>query len=116
MNRDEVLSILPSDEEFSAAPNYRKKEIVETLIGATLDQLAGEPREPDRWEAEHIVQAIGYLLSDWYYAAIAAIVNAVAPSSERAKPETWVRTEDTVTTSALRNGLDYAAGKPARNG
>jgi len=116
MNRDEVLSALPCEEEFRAAPNYRKKEIVENLIGAILAQLAGERRDPDRWEEEHIAKAIGYLLSDRYFAASAAAVKALTPTGERADPETWARADDTATTSALRNGLGYAAGKPARNG
>lgn len=115
MNRDEVLDALPSDEEFRAAPNHRKKQIVEQLISAVLDQLDGEHRDPDRWEAEHIATAIGYLLSDWYSAATTATIKALAPSHERAEPESWARTDETVTTRALRDGLEYAAGKPARN-
>ncbi|MBB5409375.1 hypothetical protein HDG34_003316 [Paraburkholderia sp. HC6.4b] len=116
MNRDEVLSTLPGNDEFQAAPNYKKKEIVARLIRTILDQLDGEQRSPDRWEAEHLVAANGYLLSDWYSAATTAAVKALAPPHERANPETWARTDDTITTRALRDGLDYAAGKPARNG
>jgi len=115
MDRNEVLNAFPSDEEFRAAPNYRKKEIVERLISAVLDQFDGEHRDPDRWEAEHIAAAIGYLLSDRYFAAAAAAVKALAPSSERAEPDTWARAADTVTARALRHGLEYATGKPARN-
>jgi hypothetical protein len=39
----------------------------------------------------------------------------MTPSDKRAKPETWIRADDTATICALRDGLDYAAGKPARN-
>lgn len=116
MNRNEVLGAQPSDEEFHAAPNYRKKEIVENLIGAILDQLAGEPREPDRWEAEQLAAALGYLLSDWYSAAATVAVKALVPPNERATPEAWARADDAVTTLALRRALEYATGKPARNG
>jgi len=116
MNRNEILNTLPGDKEFRGEPNYQKKRIVERLIGTVLDQLDGEHRDPDRWEAEHIAAAIGYLLSDWYFAAFTAAVKALAPSNERAQPETWSRADDTVTTRALRDGLDYATGKPARNG
>lgn len=116
INRDEVLSTLPGNDEFQAAPNYKKKEIVAGLIRTILNQLDGEQRGPDRWEAEHLAAAIGYLLSDWYSAATTATVKALAPPDERANPETWARTDDTITTRALRDGLDYAAGKPARNG
>lgn len=116
MNRDEILDALPSEEEFRAAPNYRKKEIVENLIGAVLDQLAGEHRDPDRWEADHIAAAIGHVLSGYYFAASTAAVKALAPPEERADPESWARIDDTPTTGALRNALDYAAGKPAQNG
>jgi len=99
-----------------AAPNHQKKETVARLIGTVLDQLDGEHRDPDRWEAEHLAAANGYLLSDWYGAATTAAVKALAPSDERTAPETWARTDDTITTRALRDRLDYAAGKPARNG
>jgi len=116
MNRDEVLDTLPSEEEFRAAPNHKKKDIVANLIRTVLDQLDGEHREPDRWEAEHIAAANGYLLSDWYGAATTAAIKALTPSDERADPETWARTNGTITTRALRDGLEYAAGKPARNG
>lgn len=116
MNRYEVLSTLPGEDEFRAAPNYQKKEIVEQLISAVLDQLDGEGREPDRWEAEQIAAAIGYLLSDWYFAAFTAAVKALARSSERAESETWTRIDDTVTTCAFRDALEYTARKPAKNG
>lgn len=116
MDRDAVLDALPNDNEFRAAPNYRKKEIVENLIRSVLDQLDGERRDPDRWEAEHIAAAIGYLLSDWYSAATGYAIKALAPANERAAPESWARTDDTVTTRALRDAIEYAAGKPARNG
>jgi hypothetical protein len=116
MDREQVLSVLPSEEEFRAAPNYGKKQFVERFIGAALDQLDREQREPDRWEAEHLTVALGHLLTDWYNAAITATEKALAPSNERANPDSWVRAEDTVTKRALREGLDYLAGKPAKNG
>ncbi|MGC2970440.1 hypothetical protein [Paraburkholderia aspalathi] len=116
MDREQVLSVLPSEEDFRAAPNYGKKQFVERFIGATLDQLDVENREPDRWEGEQLTQAIGYLLVDWYGAAITATEKALAPANERAAPDSWVRTDDTVTKRALRDGLDYLAGKPAKNG
>ncbi|HEF4770584.1 hypothetical protein LGM80_19380 [Burkholderia multivorans] len=116
MNRDQVLSVLPSDAEFQAAPNYGKKQFVERFISAALDQLDVEQREPDRWEGEQLTQAIGYLLVDWYGAAITATEKALAPTNERADPDSWARTEHTVTKRALREGLDYLAGKPAKNG
>ena len=116
MNREQVLSVLPSEEEFRAAPNYGKKQFVERFIGAALDQLDVENREPDRWEAEQLVAAIGHLLVDWYSAAITATEKALAPANERADPDSWARNDDTVTRRALRDGLDYLAGKPAKNG
>ena len=116
MNRDEILDALPSEGEFRAAPNYGKKDIVENLVRAILDQLSADRRDPDHWEADHIAVAFGHLLSDRYFAASTAAVKAHAPSEERADPESWVRTEDTATTGALRDALDFVAGKPARNG
>jgi hypothetical protein len=115
MDRDAVIASLPNESEFQAAPSYRKKEIVENLIRSILDQLDGEFRDPDRWEAEHIASAIGYLISDWYSAATAFAIKALAPANERADPESWARTNDTVTTRALRDAIEYATGKPARN-
>ncbi|NUX98837.1 hypothetical protein [Paraburkholderia youngii] len=116
MNRDEVLKVLPSNAEFQAAPNYGKKAFAERIIRAALDQLDAEGSEPDRWEGEHLATAIGYLLVDWYGAAITAAEKALVPSNERADPDSWARDRDTVTKRALREGLDYLAGKPARNG
>lgn len=115
MDRDAIMDAMPGDEEFHAAPDYRKKEIVECFIGAILDALIQEGREPDRWEAEHIAYAIGLDLVGWYHAAIVKADLTLTPSDMRAKPETWVRADDTATVRALRDGLDYAAGKPARN-
>lgn len=116
MDRDEILHTLPGDDEFRAAPNYGKKQIVENLIRAILAGLDGERRDPDRWEAENLAAAIGFLLSDWYHAGITAAIKALAPPNERAGPEKWIRTDETITTRALRDGLDFAAGKPAKNG
>jgi len=115
MDRDAIMGAMPSNEEFRAAAEYRKKEIVEGLIGTILDALVQEGREPDRWEAEHIASAIGFDLVGWYHAAITKADLSMTPSDKRAKPETWIRADDTATVCALRDGLDYAAGKPARN-
>ncbi|MGS1032959.1 hypothetical protein [Burkholderia glumae] len=115
MNRDAILGAMPSNEEFQAAPGYGKQEIVANLLRAILDALDKEDREPDRWEGQYIAQAIGFLLAQWYHAAATAAVIAMTPSGERAKPETWDRADDTVTGRALRDALEYAAGKPAMN-
>jgi len=56
------LNALPSDEEFRAAPNYGKKEIVERLIGAVHDQ-------PYLGDAGQLAAELGNLLSDRYFAA-----------------------------------------------
>ncbi|VVE07887.1 hypothetical protein [Pandoraea cepalis] len=111
-----VYETLAGPAEFQATPNYGKKQFVERFISAALDQLDIEQREPDRWQGEQLTQAIGYLLVDWYGAAITAAEKALAPSSERADPDSWARAADTVTKRALREGLDYLAGKPAKNG
>ncbi|VWD37314.1 MULTISPECIES: hypothetical protein [Burkholderia] len=115
MYRDAILGAMPSNAEFQTAPDYRKQEIVADLLRAILVSLDQEGREPDRWEGQNIAQAIGYLLAQWYHAAAAAAVIAMTPSDERGKPETWGRTDDTVTVRALRDALEYAAGKPALN-
>jgi hypothetical protein len=115
MDRDAILGAMPGNEEFQAAPEWRKQQIAADLLRAILDALNQEDREPDRWEGQHIAQAIGFLLAQWYHAAVAAAVIAVTPSDERAKPETWGRTDDGVTARALRDALEYAAGKPAMN-
>lgn len=116
MNRDEILDALPSDEEYQAAPNYRKKEILVQLIRSILDQLDAEDREPDGWEADHLTRANGLLLCDWFGAVAKLADNAMTPPDRRANPDTWVRTADTITKRALRDGLEYAAAKPVRNG
>ncbi len=115
MDRDAILGAMPSNEEFQAAPDYRKQQIVANLIRAILDALNQEGREPDRWEGQNIAQAIGFLLAQWYRAAAAAAGIAMTPPNERAKPETWGRADDTVTARALRHALEYAAGRPAVN-
>lgn len=115
MDRDAVLAAQQHIDEFDAAPNYGKKQIVEDLIRSVLDQLDGERRDPDRWEAEHLAAAIGYLLADWYSAAIVSATKSLTPAIDRADPESWARTDDTVTTRALRDAIEHAAGKPARN-
>jgi hypothetical protein len=115
MDRDAILGAMPGNEEFQAAPDYRKQQIVADLLRAILDALNEEGREPDRWEGQNIAQAIGFLLAQWHHAAAAAAVIAMTPSNERAKPETWGRADDTVTAHALRDALEYAAGKPTMN-
>lgn|GEM_PF-6056187 len=116
MDREQVLKALPSDDEFRAAPNHGKKEFTERFIRAALDQLDIEDREPDRWEADNLASALGHLLTDWYLAAITATEKALTPTNERADPDSWARSDDTVTKRALRDGLEYLAGKAAKNG
>lgn len=106
---------MPNSEAFEAAPDYRKQQIVVDLLRAILDALDQEGREPDRWEEQSISRAIVYMLADWFNAASTAAVLAMTPSNERANPETWGRTDDTATARALRDALEYAAGKPTKN-
>jgi hypothetical protein len=116
VNRDEALSVLPNADEFHAMPNYGKKDVAERFIRTVLDQLDDESRDPDKWEADHIAAAIGYVLCDWYMVSITATEKSLTPSGKRADSDSWARDADTVTRRALRDALDYAAGKPARNG
>lgn len=114
MDREDILRSSPNNDEFGAAPNHRKKEIVEQIVSDTLDALDKETREPDPWEAQDIASALGLLLLDWYSAASAAAIKALTPSSERADPASWTRVDGTPTTQELRDALEYVKGKPAR--
>lgn len=115
MDRDAILDTLPTDDELRAAPPYRLKEAAENLVRSMLDALDVDRREPDQWEADHLAQALGYIVSRFYRASIVATEVALAPSEERANPESWERTDQTLTKRALRDGLDYVAGMPAPN-
>lgn len=115
MDRDAILRTLPSDDELRAAPPYRRKEAAENLVRSVLDALDVDRREPDQWEADHLAQALGSIVSRFYVASIVATEKALAPSEERADPEAWGRTDVTLTKQALRDGLDYVAGMPAPN-
>ncbi|WP_369952025.1 hypothetical protein [Ralstonia syzygii] len=115
MERDTIMQAVPSGNELRAAPAYRQKETAENLIRSILDALDAERREPDRWEAEHLAEALGWIVAKWYFASITASEKALAPPDERADPETWGRTDKTATKRILRDGLDYVAGMPAPN-
>nr|WP_223961409.1 hypothetical protein [Burkholderia diffusa] len=115
MERNAILGAMPSNEEFQTASAPRQQQIVADLLRAVLDSLNREGREPDLWEALYIGKAIEFFRTDWYNAAVAAAVLAMAPSNERAKPENWGRTNDTATARALRYALEYAAASRGMN-
>lgn len=115
MGRDAILHTIPPEEQLRTAPPYRHKEAAENLIGAVLDALDADRREPDQWEAELLVYAIGCITSRWYFASITSAAKALTPSEERDDSTTWERNDQTPTKRALRDALDYIAGMPAPN-
>lgn len=115
MNRDAILDTIPPEDQLHAGPPYRQKAAAENLIGAVLDALDADRREPDRWEAEHLAYSLDCITCRQYFASIAAAAKALAPSKERADPETWARNDQTPTRRDLRGALDYISGMPAPN-
>jgi hypothetical protein len=115
MDRELLVQAVPSNDELLAAPLYRQKEAAERLIESILDALDADGRQPDRWEAEHLAAALGFILSTMYFASIAKSIIGLTSSEKRAAPETWGRTSDTATTHAFRSGLGYVQGTPAPN-
>ena len=54
-----------------------------TAIDAFLRRLRRQGRNPDRWEAEHVIRAMAFLARDQYQQAIDRIGRALIPPSKR---------------------------------
>lgn len=113
MDCDKFIAALPSDEAFNAMFPHQRKSIVEDFVGAILDAIPDDGRDPDNWEAHDIAAAIGFIASGWYNAALTAAERALVPPHERAPAEPPFL-EPAPTVRALRDGLDYVRGMPAR--
>jgi hypothetical protein len=57
--------------------------VVATAIEAFLRRLRKEGRNPDRWEAEHVIRALALLAADRYGEAIDHVGLAHDPPSKR---------------------------------
>lgn len=112
MDRDALMNSLPANDQFLAFEPWRKKETVEKLMGAILDGLEAEKREPDAWEAHDLLAAIGALTGRMYGAALTYAAHCLASPEERYK-RSWPRAHETPTVAQLRKALEYVAGMPA---
>jgi hypothetical protein len=57
--------------------------VAATAIGAFLRRLRRQGRNPDRWEAEHVIRAMAFLARDQYQQAIDRIGRALILPSKR---------------------------------
>ena len=114
MNREKLLGALPNGADFTHAPNYGKKDIVEVFIRSVLDAIADDGREPDDLEAHDIAATIGLLAAGMYYAALACAKRALAPVEMRSTIKI-ISEQDPPPAKELRLALDAVSQIHVRN-
>jgi len=72
MNRQAILERL-LQEEASCINGRCAKTLAMTYIGAVLDEIDAEVREPGAWEAHNLAAAVGFLAASLYGASIACL-------------------------------------------
>jgi hypothetical protein len=105
----------PPDKETSMAtqPAWQRKQHAEDALAVALDNIASEKREPDAWESEHLLAAIGALTAHMYVLAVVLVDKALAAPGERSG--SWPRDSDCATVSALRAALHQVSLLAAPN-
>jgi hypothetical protein len=113
MDRDTLLRTLPDNAAFNAMFPYRRKELIERFVGAILDAIEADDREPDDWETADLAAAIGFIACHWHNAALVAAERALTPPEQRS-PLSRVTPAGSSPMRHLRDGLDHVRGMPAR--
>lgn len=111
MDRNQLVAALPRPAEWNKKQSYERKAIAEDFIGAILDAIEAENREPDDWESHDIAAAIGYVAAHWYNAALNIAERSLTPPEDRGA--LWQVQEQT-TVHQFREALDFVRGMPAR--
>jgi hypothetical protein len=106
-----LLADVPGRYTFATMDQQARKDMIADRIGAVLDAIEGEGRQPDRWEAGELGDSIRALRVSWHASAMAALEKALAPSDTRADGP-WDRDDNTYTIAQLRGGLAHAAATP----
>ncbi len=84
MNPYRVRFKFPPAEEVHRLSVPDLRSLVETLLGATLEELGRDGREPDQWEQLHLSAAVGFLHAGLLRAALAVTWQSLLLQSERA--------------------------------
>ena len=87
----------PLDKPAFGPEPWRKKQYVQTYVGAVLDAIAEDHGEPDAWESLHLLAAIGAISGGLFAVSAVHIDTAVATAA-----------------TALRNALPRSAELTAR--
>jgi hypothetical protein len=70
VNRASLLSIAPNWLAIETFASPTKFAMIAMYVEAIMDSIEHEGREPDDWEAKHLVYAIHALVTEKYYGAI----------------------------------------------
>ena len=94
----------PLDKPAFGPEPWRKKQYVQTYIGAVLDAIIEDHGEPDAWESLHLLAAIGAISGGLFAMSAVHIDTAVMPASERT-PGDWSRSAGLPTCQEIRRAL-----------
>jgi len=94
----------PLDKPAFGPEPWRKKQYVQTYVGAVLDAIAEDHGEPDAWESLHLLAAIGAISGGLFAVSALHIDTAVTPASERT-PGDWTRSAGLPTCQEIRRAL-----------
>ena len=94
----------PLDKPAFGPEPWRKKQYVQTYVGAVLDAIAEDHGEPDAWESLHLLAAIGAISGGLFAVSAVHIDTAVMPASERT-PGDWSRSAGLPTCHEIRRAL-----------
>jgi len=112
MDRSQLRSALPDNQQFSGCVPHDKKVCAEEFVTSILDAIAADGRDPDDWESRDLAAAIGMIACRWYHAAVGYADRALTPPDERS-PIQPVHADAAPTAAALRVALAYVSGMPA---
>ncbi|WP_018913677.1 hypothetical protein [Thiomonas sp. FB-6] len=112
MSLSKSVSVVPRSDQWDAMGEADRKNAVEALVGAILEEISTQGRQPDHWEATDLSAALTAITMGWHRAALGYAVMALQPPGVRAG--SWGRVNTTPTLEQLREALEFVMGMPSR--
>ncbi len=114
MNLSRASSLLPHGWPHLVRDTADKKALAENVIEEVIDQIAGENREPTKWECVSLSNAMGAILFGSYVLAVNDAMACFLSELEVSRPAEWWAESEDQSLNSLRSHLEKIKEYPPR--
>lgn len=111
MDIEKLKATIPSGQRLHQLNPRDRKKSVEDAIEVVLSAIEREGRNPDVWETDALLHAMGAVLRGQHWLAATNVDLALTPSDNRS-PEAKIEAESSWSAQKMRRTLDAVRAAP----